>query len=57
MASNVVDHVDKKENIYPNKERDKNKIDGIVALIMAIGRAMVQKDSRSAYEERGVLTI
>ena len=33
--------MDKKENIYPNKERAENKIDGVVALIMALGRAMV----------------
>jgi phage terminase large subunit-like protein len=40
MVSNVVCHVDAKENIYPRKERPENKIDGVVALIMALGRAM-----------------
>lgn len=40
MISNVVCHRDKKDNIYPNKERPENKIDGAVAAIMAIGRWM-----------------
>ena len=40
MASNVVAKLDAKDNIYPNKERPENKIDGIVALIMAISRAI-----------------
>jgi phage terminase large subunit-like protein len=41
MASNVVAHLDAKDNIYPRKERPENKIDGVVALIMAISRAIV----------------
>ena len=41
MASNVVGHLDAKDNIYPRKERPENKIDGIVALIMAMGRAII----------------
>lgn len=39
MMSNVVARIDKKDNIFPNKERYENKIDGVVALIMAMGRA------------------
>lgn len=42
MASNVVAHLDVKDNIYPRKERPENKIDGIVALIMAVGREITQ---------------
>lgn len=44
MASNVVAQIDAKENIYPRKERPENKIDGIVALIMALGRALSTMD-------------
>lgn len=40
MMSNVVCHTDAKENIYPRKERPENKIDGPIALIMTIGRAL-----------------
>lgn len=43
MMSNVVAVLDKKENIYPNKERAENKIDGVVALIMALGRALIHQ--------------
>ncbi len=45
MASNVVAHLDIKDNIYPRKERPENKIDGIVALIMALSRAIKPGDS------------
>jgi phage terminase large subunit-like protein len=44
MVSNVVCHRDAKDNIYPRKERPENKIDGVVALIMALGRAMQPSD-------------
>lgn len=40
MMSNVVAHEDAKENIYPRKEFRENKIDGVVALIMAINRIL-----------------
>ena len=36
MIGNVVGHYDAKDNVYPRKERAENKIDGAVALIMAI---------------------
>lgn len=40
MVSNVVCHLDAKDNIYPRKEREENKIDGPVATIMGIGRVL-----------------
>ncbi len=40
MVSNVVCHHDAKDNIYPRKERPENKIDGVVAAIMAMNRAL-----------------
>ena len=45
MLSNVTGKHDKKDNVYPNKSRDDNKIDGPVALMMALGRAMKHRDS------------
>ena len=38
MFGNVVAQLDKKDNIYPNKQRNSDKIDGVVALIMAVSR-------------------
>ena len=40
MISNVVAKTDAKDNVYPRKERDENKIDGVIALIMALSRCM-----------------
>lgn len=40
MLGNVVAKMDAKDNVYPRKERDENKIDGPVATIMALGRSM-----------------
>lgn len=51
MASNVVAHYDKKDNIYPTKERNENKIDGIVATIMALGRLQRHQNTTSRYED------
>jgi phage terminase large subunit-like protein len=44
MASNVIAKVDAKENIYPRKQKPQNKIDGIVAAIMGIGRVVAEKE-------------
>ena len=44
MASNVVCHYDNKDNIYPKKEKPENKIDGIIALIIAMSRAIAHQD-------------
>ena len=42
--SNVVAKLDRKDNVFPNKERPENKIDPVVGLIMAMGRAMLKTD-------------
>ena len=44
MLGNVVGHYGAKENFCPRKEWPENKIDGAIALIMALGRHMVVKD-------------
>ena len=50
MFSNVTCHQDAKENIYPRKERPENKIDGVVALIMAMSRAMLSGEEYNLSE-------
>ena len=58
MAGNVTVKMDPAGNIKPDKQRSSEKIDGVVALIMAIGRAMFSdRPQRSVYESRGVLII
>jgi phage terminase large subunit-like protein len=54
MISNVVAHMDAKDNIYPRKERPENKIDGAVALIMALARALVRVPVEGSVYDLGV---
>lgn len=55
MVTNVVCHYDAKDNVFPRKERPENKIDGVVALIMALSRALNTPDEPEPYSaERGV---
>lgn len=55
MISNVVAKIDAKDNVYPRKERQELKIDGPVALIMAVGRWLTKpQDGPSIYEDPGV---
>jgi len=51
MMSNVVCHRDAKDNIYPRKERDENKIDGPVAAIMALGRWIAGREQLQVFDE------
>lgn len=52
MMSNVTTRRnDPKDNVYPRKEREANKIDGPVALMMALGRAIVGGDENLIYSD------
>ena len=59
MAHNLVSRQDPAGNVKPDKEKSTEKIDGIVALIMALGRALAhgEQSGVSVYEERGLLEI
>ena len=58
MAGNVVVETDAAENIKVTKAKSPEKIDGIVASIMAIDRAeRNQAANRSVYDERGILVF
>ena len=50
MASNVIAKEDAKENIFPRKQVSENKIDGMVALLFAMGRAMHKEDETKQYQ-------
>lgn len=53
MASNVAVRQDPAGNVKPDKERSAEKIDGIVALVMALGRAITRPtDGESIYDQR-----
>lgn len=51
MLSNVVAKADAKDNVYPRKERPENKIDGPVALIMAMGRMIAADNTSCIYND------
>ena len=51
---NVVGKADRRGNLYPTKSRPDQKIDAAVALMMAIGRAMVEDEQAKGLE--GFLT-
>ena len=52
MASNMVVQQDAAGNLKPDKAKSSEKIDGMVALIMALDRAT--RKAESVYEERGI---
>lgn len=56
---NVVGRYDAKENVYPRKDRSEDKIDGAIALVMALGMAIKDQlpPQRSWYEENKLLVI
>jgi phage terminase large subunit-like protein len=57
MASNIAIEQDPAGNIKPSKRKSKEKIDGIVAIINALGRAMKAKDNSSVYENKGLTVL
>lgn len=57
MASNVVLSTDPAENIKPDKSKSIERIDGIVALCIAISRQINNEDTESVYEKRGLLVL
>lgn len=55
LAANVTVEIDAASNIKPSKKKSTERIDGIVASILAIGRAMLQTGPyQSVYSTRGV---
>lgn len=58
-ASNVAVRHDPAGNIKPDKERSSERIDGIVAICNALGRALLRdiNAGRSVYDNRGILIL
>jgi phage terminase large subunit-like protein len=55
--SNTMLEISEPELWKPSKKKSTERIDGCVALICALSRAMVHTDTTSVYESRGVLTF
>lgn len=56
-AGNLAVETDAAENHKPAKDKSEGKIDGIVALIMALDRLYRRRKKRSVYGERGAIGI
>jgi len=56
MADSMVVKEDPAGNVKPDKSKSTERIDGMVALIMGLDRA-VRNEGASVYDERGILTI
>lgn len=58
MADNVVVSQDPAGNVKPNKQRSRDKIDGIVSIIMGLDRAIRHEDGgQSVYKSRGLISL
>lgn len=57
MALNVVVDRDAADNIKPTKAKSPEKIDGIVAAIMALDRCIRQENTESVYDSRGLVVF
>jgi len=58
MLSNCVLYIDPNDNIKIKKDGEKNKIDGVIALVMALGRLKVNGGLElGVYRNRGIRTL
>jgi phage terminase large subunit-like protein len=54
MVDNVTTKTDAQGNLMPDREKSHDKIDGVVAAIMAISRFMVHETDDSVYDTQGI---
>jgi phage terminase large subunit-like protein len=54
---NVICTYDALDNVLPKKSNERLKIDPIIAIIMAMAAWLKEKQSKSAYEDRGILIL
>jgi len=57
MMSNVIMSEDPAGNIKPDKRKSSERIDGVVALLMALDRAVRHRNEASVYDKRGIIFI
>ena len=57
MMDNIFIRTDPAGNIKADKEKSTERIDGVISTIMALDRALRNKDTSSVYNERGILIL
>jgi phage terminase large subunit-like protein len=56
-ASNIVARLDPNENMAPDKKKSADKIDDMVALLMAVGTMLQHEDESLIYDEREIMVL
>lgn len=56
-AANIVSRLDPNENMAPDKKKSADKIDDMVALLMAIGTQLQHEEETVIYNEREIMVI
>lgn len=54
---NTAVRMDSNANLMPCKKKSTQRIDGTVALIISLSRALLRTEGKSVYESRGLLTV
>ena len=57
MMDNIYVKTDPAGNIKPDKEKSTDRIDGAVALVMGLDRAIRNENNNSVYDGRGILVL
>ena len=57
QIANTCGRYDKKDNVFPYKEKPESKIDATIGILNALGRAMRVKKNKSKYEKKGLTII
>jgi phage terminase large subunit-like protein len=58
MFRNVVVYIDPNANVKLDKARSRNKIDGVVALVDAVGGMLTKEgEKKPAYHDHGLRTV
>jgi Phage terminase-like protein, large subunit len=57
QASNAATQIDDAGNLKWSKKKSSDKIDGLVAATMGLGRYLLKAEVGSVYEGRGVMTL
>lgn len=57
MVGNVMSEQDAAGNVKPSKAKSTERIDGVVAMIMGVGRAALNAEANSAYSSEGVMYV
>lgn len=57
MLSNVIIYRDNNDNLKVNKGKSGDKVDGVVASIMALGEYLADHQEGSVYEDREMIIL